>query len=123
MRSPTQRTLKYLRERGNVAAVQVVEHYIKFPHMAHGVRRDLWGADILCVQGMKLIAIQTCAGSSHSDRVNKSLGNESVGNWLVTGNLFEIWSWAKRGPRGKRKLWTPRVTQLTLNGDGQIIQA
>jgi hypothetical protein len=129
MRSPTQRTLNFLREQG--ATVKVVEKYIKFPNMVHGVRQDLWGADILAVQGMKLIAIQTCAGASHSNRVQKSLANDEVQNWLATGVLFEIWSWSRRrsdkilksGERSHAKVMKCRVTQLTLNGDGHTVIA
>lgn len=119
--SPTQRTLKYFRDQGAIA--KVVERFVKFPHMKHGVRQDLWGADIQVIQGQKLLAVQTCAGSGHAKRTTRATADPLVQAWLRTGNGFEIWSWSKKGPRGKRKLWSPRVTQLTLNELDEVIEA
>ena len=120
MRSPTARTLKFFRDQE--AQCRVVEQWIDF-HKPRGfkgrpgVRRDLWGADILVRQGALLMAIQSTDGTHHSKHVDKCLANTEIRNWLDCGVPFYIYSWAKRGPRGKRKLWTPRITQLIVNSD------
>jgi hypothetical protein len=121
MRSPTAHTLEYFRKQG--AEARTVEVWIQFPGMPHGKRRDLWGADVQVIQGRALIGIQATSGDNHSKRVNDAIQNPEVSAWLATGNLFEVWSWRKAGARGKRKVWTPRVTQLTLDGDGHVVEA
>lgn len=123
MRSPTARTLNFFRERG--ATARVVEQWVGFKKKdgaggPPGVRRDLWGADILVRQGGLLMAIQSTAGASHSARVTKCLANPDLLNWLHCGVAFFIYSWAKRGPRGGRKVWTPRITQLIEDKDGKV---
>ena len=35
--------------------------------------------------------------------------------WLAAGGLFEVWSWALRGPRGKMKHWTLRREPVGFN--------
>jgi hypothetical protein len=114
MKQPTQRTLICLRKTGALA--KVVE---KYNHYAKR-RFDCFGADIMCIQGLKLIAIQTTSGDHHADHLTKALANPEVLAWLRTGNGFEVWSWKKKGPRGKRKLWTSRVTQLCLNDGDEV---
>ncbi len=118
MRSPTARTLNFFRKQGAIA--ESVEKWIPIPkHPGGGVRRDLWGADILVRQGALLMAVQSTSGSNHSSRVTKSLANPAVLNWLHCGVTFYIYSWAKKGARGKVKRWTPKITQLIENGDGK----
>jgi hypothetical protein len=116
MRSPTARTLKYLRELG--ASVRIVEHWNAFANR----RVDLWGADLQVIQGRKLLGIQNTSGAHHAAHVTAAKANSEVYAWLATGNLFEVWSWAKHGARGKRKLWdkSPRVTQLFINQHGKV---
>jgi hypothetical protein len=118
MRSPTARTLKLFRDNG--ATARIVEQWVGFGRGSAkrpGVRRDLWGADILVRQGARLLAIQSTTGGNHSRRVEKSLENDELHNWLDCGVAFFVYSWSKKGPRGKRKLWAPRVTQLIEAGD------
>jgi len=114
MRSPTEHTLNYLKKMQFPA--QVVEQWNQWAKR----RKDLWGADILSRQGMKLVAIQSTSGSHHADHVKGAIENPDVENWLVCGVAFEIWSWSKMGKAGKRKLWTPRVTQLVITDTGKI---
>ncbi len=117
MRSPTARTLKFFRDQG--AECAVVEKWIAIPkHPGGGIRRDIWGADMLVRQGSLLMGVQSTSGSNHSHRVSKSLANPEIMNWLHTGVGFYVYSWSKRGPRGKRKVWTPKVTQL-IEKDGK----
>lgn len=106
--SPTQRTLAECRKRGWTA--QVVERWN--PHAR--IRQDLFGCiDILAMHEGGLLAIQACAGSSHATRRAKALAEPRIAQWLETGNAFEIWSWSKRGARGKRKTWTLRAEGVT----------
>jgi hypothetical protein len=114
MKQPTARTLTCLRKTGALA--KVVERYNHYAKR----RFDCFGADIMCVQGRKLIAIQTTSGANHAAHLTKALANREVLAWLRTGNGFEVWSWAKKGPRGKRKLWTSRVTQLCLTDTEKV---
>lgn len=114
MTSPTQRTLAFLRKIG--ANAKVLERYNIYAKK----RQDVWGADILACRGRFLWAIQTTSATNHSNRVEKSLANLEVRNWLKCGIPFYIYSWGKRGPRGKRKLWTLRITQILLTPGGTI---
>jgi len=119
MRSPTARTKNFFELQG--AAVAIVEKWIPIPkHPGGGIRKDAWGADMLVRQGSLLMAVQSTSGSIHAHRVEKCLANPEIVNWLHTGVGFYIYSWAKRGPRGKRKVWTPKVTQLIENGSGKV---
>ena len=106
MRSPTARTLEYLRKTGIKAAV--VERYNPWARK----RVDVFGGDILTING-KLI--QTTSGDNHSARLTKSLENIDVIEWISHANGFEVWSWRKGGPRGKRKVWTLRRTVIQYN--------
>lgn len=111
--SPTQRSLKRLRELGYVA--QVVERWCPFSRR----RIDLWGiVDIMAVHpGAGVLAVQATSGNggNHAARRDKAMENENLPTILEAGVQFELWSWAKRGPRGKRKLWTLRREPITLD--------
>lgn len=105
--SPTSRSLAECRRRGWIA--QVVEKWN--PHAR--VRQDLFGCiDIVAVQEGQILGIQACAGSSHAARRDKALAEPRLRAWLDAGARFEVWSWAKQGPRGKRKTWTLRREEV-----------
>lgn len=109
--SPTQRTLAYCRSLGWVCAV--VEKWN--PHAK--VRQDLFGCiDILAltIEG-RTMGIQACAGASHAARRTKAMAESRLQDWLHCGNLFEVWSWSKQGPRGKRKVWTLRREAVEMD--------
>jgi hypothetical protein len=117
--SPTARTLAECRKRGYVA--QVVERWN--PHAK--VRVDLFGAiDLLAIVPLSasdalvppiggepsgILAIQACAGDSHAARRDKILAEPRAKQWVDAGGQLELWSWSKRGDRGKAKRWTLRV--------------
>lgn len=110
--SPTVRTLQRLREEGYT--VQVVEHYNKFARR----RIDLFNViDIVAIKADKkgVFGIQTTTSSHISSRRKKALGTPELLTWLRAGNLFEIWGWALRGPRGKRKTYQLRAVRLTVS--------
>lgn len=108
MSSPTQRTLAELRKQGFTA--YVVEKWN--PHAK--IRQDLFGfIDILAMKPCEpLLAVQATSTGNISARIQK-IADTSLGlDWISTGNRLEVWGWAKRGARGKRKVWTITVKVL-----------
>jgi hypothetical protein len=109
--TPTARTLQHLKKLGYTA--QVVEQTIRGKGMVF--KRDLFGCiDVLALGDGRAWGIQACAGSSHAARLTKAKQQPGLADWLRCGNRFEVWSWAKQGPRGKRKVWTLRREAVTL---------
>lgn len=114
--SPTQRTMRELREHGGICAV--VEKFN--PHVGeHGCRQDLFGIiDVLVLDPAGVLGIQ-CCGSDFKGHVEK-LTIERAQNsreWLSTpGTKLQIWGWRKihlkRG--GKAMRWAPRIQEITL---------
>jgi hypothetical protein len=102
--SPTQRSLKKLRDAGWTVAV--VERWNPYAR----VRQDLFGfADLLAFKGDVTLAVQTTSGANCAKRLAKILACPSAGFWLAsTTRKIVIHGWAKRGPRGKRKTWDCR---------------
>ena len=105
--SPTQRTLQECKRRGYTA--QVVERRIPRSF----ITLDLFGViDIVALTPDGILGIQATSGANHRSRVAKSLDEPRMHSWLAAGGLFAVWSWAKRGARGKRKTWTLRTEAL-----------
>ena len=107
MSTPTSRSLEFLRGQGYTA--EVVERYNSFTRR----RNDFLGfADILAFKiGVRgVLAVQTTSGSNASARIEKIRQEPKAGLWLAAGNQIVVHGWAKRGPRGKRKVWTCRET-------------
>lgn len=101
------RTLAALRENGHIAAK--VEHWNAYGR----VRQDFCGwADILYFHpdGEGVTGVQVCAGSGHAAHRDKLLKESRLRDW-VRGNArwAEIWSWSKKGAKGKRKTWQVRI--------------
>lgn len=110
--SPTQLTLKYLREAGYTC--DIVERRI-----TKWTTRDFLGfADILAVKPgtIGVLAVQTTTVDNQSTRKKKVMGIDALQAWLDAGNRFEVHGWAKKGPRGKRKLWAVNVNEICLSG-------
>ncbi len=110
--SPTQRTLAECRKREWRACV--VEKWI--PQVRRRV--DVFGfGDILALDGNPgSLLIQATSTPHSANRVTKIREdcNAAAREWLQAGNRIEVWGWAKRGARGKRKLWTLRVDVVGL---------
>ena len=105
--TPTARSLAELRKRGVVA--QVVEQTI--PKMF--IKRDVFGViDIIAMGGGHIVGIQATSGSNHAARVAKILEEPRARQWIENGGRLQVWSWSKRGERGKRKLWTLRIEEI-----------
>jgi hypothetical protein len=103
--TPTKRTLAALREEGYTYAI--TDHWNPWA----GIRQDAFGfVDIIAVRrGEPIRFIQTTAGSGHAARVAKILSLPAAKLIHDSGILIEVWSWAKQGARGERKLWKCRV--------------
>lgn len=124
--SPTARTLAECRKRGWTA--QVVERWSQYARKT----LDLFGViDVVAIvpreagpralvgipQGA-ILGIQTTSDAHHSDRRAKILAEPRARAWVKAGGRLELWSWSKRGDRGKRKLWSLRVEAFTAESWG-----
>ena len=111
--SPTQKTLEWCRKQN--FSVQTVEKWNRFAKR----RIDLFGCIDLVyltgIDGSGVYGVQCCITGDISKRREKILtvyaGFNDLRNWFRSGNTLEIHGWAKRGARGKRKLWTLRVVE------------
>ena len=111
MSSPTQRSLEFCRKQGWIAGV--VEKWN--PHAR--IRQDLFGCiDIIVIDDLEQgpLAVQATSGTGHAARRKKSVAEPRLKLWLEAPARFEIWSWSKKVPRGKRKVWTLRREPITL---------
>lgn len=115
--TPTQRTLKYLRDLGYRA--EVVEKF-----NSHTKRRnDLFGfGDVLAIKPGCTVLVQVTSGSNGAARVRKIVEErtEEARDWLAAGNEIEVHAWRKLaayrkdGTRAKRDQWDVKLTGLTL---------
>lgn len=100
--TPTQLSIKKLKEAGYF--VQVVE---RWNHWAR-IRQDLFGAiDIVGIKATEfgVLGIQATTTPNMNARIQKASDLPAIAAWVAAGNKFLVWGWAKRGPRGKRKVW------------------
>lgn len=120
--SPTARTLLECKKRGWTA--QVVERFNSYTKR----RIDLFGViDLVAIvpprteiageheflhQGA-ILGIQATSGSNHAARRTKILAEPRARQWIEAGGRLEVWTFAKQGARGKRKVWTIRVEPIT----------
>jgi hypothetical protein len=88
--SPTQRSLKIMRDQGYLCAV--VEHWNVFAR----IRQDLYGfIDILCIKDGKTVAVQTTSYSHVADRIKKIQGLESYPIVRSAGWEIVVHGWRK----------------------------
>lgn len=107
--SPTQRTLALLRSEGMLC--EIVEKWN--PHAR--CRQDLFGfIDILAIARGITWGIQCTTIDHMANRATKIRALFSAETWLKAGNQIQVIGWAKRGPRGARKLWTCNRHMITL---------
>ena len=107
--SPTQRSLKKLRDEGYTCAI--TERW-----NAHAkIRQDLFGfIDVLAFNDLITLAVQTTSGDNVSARIQKIMALPAARAW-ATGNIFRsivVHGWRKVGPRGKRKVWECREVPI-----------
>lgn len=115
--SPTQRTIRYLRNQGRRCGI--VE---KFNAHAgpHGIRQDLFGIiDVIALDPEQgVVGVQCCAGSgfaAHYRKIAEECADASL-EWLSTpGTRLELHAWRKVKLRrgGKAERWMPRIHVFT----------
>jgi len=115
--SPTQRTIKALRDQGLKCAI--VEKFNAYVGQ-HGVRQDLFGIiDIIALDPEKgIVGIQS-TGSAFSEHLRKILVERAQDtiDWLKTpGTSLYLYGWRKikRKRGGKQMVWKPRIQEITL---------
>lgn len=108
--SPTQRSLKLMRERGYHC--EITEHWNPFAK----IRKDLFGfVDILCMKGDCLVAVQTTSGENVTKRLAKIQALQAAELWLESPHRkITIHGWKKSGPRGGVKKWVCLEVELEL---------
>jgi hypothetical protein len=101
-KSPTQRSLAYMREQGYLC--QVVEHWNPFAH----IRQDLYGfIDVLCVKGEDIVGVQACSATDSSKRVTKIVEHENY-PLVIKAMRIIVHGWRKNAA-GR---WTLREVEL-----------
>jgi hypothetical protein len=107
--SPTQRSLKLLREAGYAA--EITEHWNPFAR----IRKDLFGiVDILCIKADETLAVQTTSYSNVSSRVTKILNSDHFPAMADAGWTVRVHGWKK--PTKKVRQWTLRSVDLCAHG-------
>lgn len=112
--TPTQRTLKALRDKGMIAGV--VERFNRFGG-SHGVRQDLFNIiDIIALDKERgVVGVQSTGTSfaQHHKKLTEERKQECI-DWLETpGTALELWGWRKV-KRGNRQVMVPRLRIYTL---------
>ena len=115
--SYTQRTLRYLREHGLIAAI--AERFNPYAGR-FGKRIDLFGFIDLIVLDPKegIVAVQSTSGNCHAAHRRKIIEEKTyeVVEWLKCGGKIWLMSWSKkllqRG--GKARRWVPRIEKIDL---------
>lgn len=97
--TPTQRSLKHLRDNGYRA--EVVERFNSFTKRRH----DLFGiADIVAIREGEVLLVQTTSGSNVAARVSKIAESEATPDIRKAGMGIIVHGWRKSA----RKRWVLR---------------
>ena len=108
---PTQRSLEFLRKSGYTVAI--AEKYNSFTH----TRADLFNWIDICAihpDHPGVLGVQTTSTPNLSARVKKAMALDPFKVWLQSKNRASFHGWAKRGAKGKRKVWTLKEKIITL---------
>ncbi len=113
--TPTQRTLKAMRDKGRVCGI--VERF-NIHIGPHGIRQDLFHfIDIIAmdVKAKELVAIQSC-GQAFAEHHKKILETAEAPMWLHCYGKIELWGWRKLKKKrgGKAMVWVPQVRDFTM---------
>ena len=106
--TPTQRTLKLMRERGWIA--EVTERSIP----GANIRKDLWTfCDVLCIhpESGEILAVQTTSASNMAARVKKIGDCELTPIVRKCGIGIHVHGWI--APTKNKRLWTVREKDLS----------
>lgn len=97
------------------------EHWV--PATAEGfkgqlITKDLFSfGDILALDGRPGVLMIQATSAGHIENRARKIVEECGANAravLDAGNRISVWGWAKRGARGRRKLWTLTERAVTL---------
>lgn len=115
--NPTARSKQYLEKQGYT--VCKVEQKIKFPIPGKGVAgtilRDAFNFGDLLYMGNGVIGLcQSTVGAKRANRISKIQTLTEARKWLECSGKILVHGWAKRGPKGGRKVWSPREAELLL---------
>jgi len=121
--SPTQRTIKFLKDNGCIPGI--VERFNQYAG-PFGVRQDLFGfIDIISIDPIHgIVAIQSC-GQGFSVHIRKMTEdrNEAMYEWLKHAKV-QLIGWRKvklkRGSKATR--WKPRIVHFWLAGENEEIK-
>lgn len=108
MPSPTERSMKLLRDEGYLVAK--VEHWNAYAR----VRHDLFGfLDLLALKDGKkgCVGVQTTTASNLGKRIEKAMKLPALKLWLGAGNHVEFHGWRKKG---KYSRWQVILRALVL---------
>jgi hypothetical protein len=110
--TPSARSTKWLKDRGYIVAR--VEQRLPIPGMF--VTRDAFGfGDLLAARpGNGIFLVQVTSTSNLNAREKKARQIPELWTWLKSGGQFWLHGWSKKGPRGKRKVWT--LTERLIEG-------
>ena len=104
MSSPTQRSLRRLREHGYLA--EVTEKWVP----GANIRRDLFGfGDVLGIREAEVLIVQATSSSNVAARIKKIADHPNVGAVRQAGIRIEVHGWAKN--RAGR--WDVRVVDCS----------
>src|SRR5688500_17356389 len=108
MPSPTQRSLKKLRDDGYL--VHVAERWNPWAK----VRQDAFGfVDLVALKaGEPPLLVQVTSGSHASERMEKIRGLPSFEVVRKALVKIQVHAWRKAGPRGGRKKWEVRIEEM-----------
>ena len=112
--SPTQRTLRALRQEGYICGIAERFNAHAGPY---GIRQDLFGfIDIVAIKPIGICGIQSC-GSSFAEHDRKILDNEYAPEWLKAGGAIELWGWRKikKVKGGVAMVWKPRLKVYSMD--------
>lgn len=114
--SPTQRTLRALRQQGRICGI--VERFTRQAG-PFGMKQDLLGfIDLIALDPSRGIVGVQCCGTDFKAHIEKILGEcaDLAQEWIKSGGAIEVWGWRKiklkRG--GKAMVWKPRIREITL---------
>jgi hypothetical protein len=125
--SPTQRTIRALKQQGVVCGV--VERWLPYAKRdgdgPPGIRQDLFGIiDIIALDMARgVIGVQACGQdfAAHYRKLTETCAQQTF-DWLSTpGTNLEIWAWrkVKKARGGKAMIWAPRIEVITIDKIGR----
>lgn len=113
--TPTERTLKLLREKYIIC--DIVERFCHNNKTPHGLRSDLFHIfDIIALSEEHIIGVQSCGTdfAAHYRKITQRYRKNAL-LWLNCGGKIELIGWRKiKAFRGSKKMVpAPRIKQIT----------